>query len=187
MTIPGLEAGRVEGGGHLAVAVGALLAEDRHRDLLGAVHDVFGGRLGPEAETPRRRPAVGETALFLGDMARVGLPPVELERRPLPEIAERAHILVEDLLAVDTDPDSRFGGGAADGETRHVVFQKDRHGVVEIVLVNLEHETELFGEERRQGLAAGGRERDIESAVPGKGHLEQGGRPGRRPSGRDPR
>ena len=74
---------------------------------------------------------------------------------------------------VDANP--RLGDGAADGEARDVVFQEDRQGVVEIVLVDLEDEAEFFGEERGQGLIAGGREFDIDAAVAGKGHLEQGG------------
>ena len=95
--VPGLEAGGVEGRGHLPVTVAALLAQDGDRDLVAALEDVRVRLAGGQRALRIGAGAMAEARALLLDKLRVGLEPVESEAGLLPEVAEVTHVGGEHL------------------------------------------------------------------------------------------
>mmetsp|Transcript_18683 Transcript_18683/g.62975 ORF Transcript_18683/g.62975 Transcript_18683/m.62975 type:complete len:440 (-) Transcript_18683:117-1436(-) len=155
--VPRRASRRVQRRRHLAVAVRALLPEDRH-----ARPPVLSGqRRGrrSEGETPLRRVPLGEAGLLLGDAGGRALQLLELERARLPRIAQLAQAGAEHLGSADRDLHGRAARlHRADPRARHA---RRSVGCEDGRLVrrrDLEEETNLFGEEGGEGRRAGRRQ-----------------------------
>ena len=155
--VPRLHARGVDRGAHLAVTVGALLAEDANLHLVGLFHHVHRGLLRGVGEFPCRRLAIAEAALLRRHRRLGRLHALEEKRGVLPGIAK----------VRDGSFDHGVGGaGNLDGRDAvrgRLTDRRHRHagGIVRLLhgfdvgRVNLDDDGELLGEQRRHRVARG--------------------------------
>mmetsp|Transcript_7001 Transcript_7001/g.16331 ORF Transcript_7001/g.16331 Transcript_7001/m.16331 type:complete len:681 (-) Transcript_7001:1870-3912(-) len=170
--VPRLHAGRVEGGGHLAVSIRAFLPNDSDaRRRLD--HRCRRRRRRSEGERPLRRVSVCHTGLLLLHTLRVALHRLERKRRRLPDVAQLGQLRVEHRLGRRLDEHALLGGGATHARARHPRLRVRRQHCRLIRRAHLEEEQRLFGEARLVcGAALAHVER--EAHVSGESHLEGG-------------
>mmetsp|Transcript_82949 Transcript_82949/g.179067 ORF Transcript_82949/g.179067 Transcript_82949/m.179067 type:complete len:1004 (+) Transcript_82949:3602-6613(+) len=176
MHVPGLEARHVEGGGHLAVAVGALLPDDRHLEVRPAgEHGVRRRRRHVRQHVGRGLPVLHAGTLLL-DALGVALLELQAEGGRLPDIVQRDHGGVEDVLPADARDDAEVGPRLADLDGVHAGRVEDLVGLGELRPVHLVDDAGRLAEELRKHRLAvrrGQLERDADA--PGEGHLQHRG------------
>mmetsp|Transcript_42935 Transcript_42935/g.128888 ORF Transcript_42935/g.128888 Transcript_42935/m.128888 type:complete len:418 (+) Transcript_42935:1030-2283(+) len=161
---------------HLAVAVGALLADDGHAHLIRRLELCLGGKLRLVWQGPLWRGARRLHRLLGVDTLLGTLQPLQRKRRRLPHVAHRRGLARHRDIAGDRDGDVRSRRCLANhrrGDASGGVLSRDGVGLARR---HLQDEAELLGEERSKHVVRVGRRRrqvGHHATVAGKRHLHE--------------
>ena len=179
MHVDGLEAGAVECGRHLDLAVDALLAQDRDA---GSGADVDEGRshilarverqLRPQ---PRRVEVARRSAFLVGAFGVVAQRLQRMAGRP-PRVEQLVPAPLRQRAAIVAHADRRRGGGLGDAlRAVDQAMARDQIGKLGAVLAgDLHDRAELLVEQRAERILAPAVEADVETQPRAERHLAQG-------------
>ncbi|EKD39986.1 MAG: hypothetical protein ACD_75C00216G0001 [uncultured bacterium] len=118
--------------------------------------------------------AVIDLLFFLIGTGRIDLQPFQPIARFFPPAAQDDHLLVQHRHAVMADPDALIGGCGADPGKEYPGLAKYLLHLTYRLFPAFEHQAEFLGKKGRENRRTAGKG-NIEAAVAGKGHLQQGG------------
>ena len=189
MDVDGIEAGARECGGHLDLAVDALLAQDRdaRARALGDVRrcDVGGGSKRSCAVRPAFAASMRVRVLFVGARGVVAAAR-DLVRDVRPARAELAARCVEhELRRAWVTRDALAGDCAADRvDARCRAAANASRTCVDVLARDLDDRAELLGEQRAERIGCERGDVELEAEAGRERHLERARRSRRRRSGR---
>ncbi len=175
-----LEAGAVEGGGHLQLAVDALLAQDGHARARAGGNEGRGDVvLGVEAQVDVEAGVglVETRGLFLFGAVGVVAQALQVEGGLGPGLAEHHAVGAENLAAVEVEAQVVVLADRADDvavAAQAGLTQPAQH-LVHVAVAHLDHRARLLAEQAGDGVVAEVVEQHVEAAAAGEGHLAQGG------------
>ena len=139
----------MEGRTHLPVRVRPFLPD--HGDLrFGRPSEDLRSRMTHfEGDVEGRSRALGQALLFGFDVIRIGLKPVELKARFLPDVSKLDHVLVEDGQIANRHADPGLLGDRPDGFTGNSDCPESLQDTIGFLARGLENKAQLLGKEDR--------------------------------------